>query len=68
MKLADYLEQRGESENAFAKRAGVPQRTINRIARDENEPLLETAALIVEASRQEPTPKGSTVTFEDLRS
>lgn len=66
MKLAKYLEQRDESENAFATRSGVPQRTVNRIAREESVPLLDTASLIVAASRKEPTPNGGTVTYDDL--
>jgi len=31
MRLEQYLDQRGESQNGFAKRSGVPQSIVNRI-------------------------------------
>ena len=65
MKLAAYLEKRDESEAAFARRAGLPQQTINQIAFGGG-CQVRTARLIVKASRDEPAPGGGTVTFEDL--
>ncbi len=65
MKLTAYLRARGESENAFALRAGVDQRTINRIAHGE-QCIAETALKIIRASHDAPTPGGGTICLEDL--
>jgi transcriptional regulator with XRE-family HTH domain len=65
MRLSAYLEARGESQAAFARRAGLDQRTINRICAGSG-CFLETADAIVQASRDKPTPKGETVTHGDL--
>lgn len=65
VRLRDYLNQRGESARAFAARAGILERTVQRVAEDDG-CHVETAAAIVRASRAEPTPDGDTVTLEDL--
>ena len=65
MKLRDYLDSRGESEAAFARRAGLAQRTVNRVANGGGTSV-EIAAEIVRASRAEPDGTGGTVRFEDL--
>lgn len=65
MRLRDYLRARGESESAFAARAGVPQSTINLICQGRGT-RVSTAAKIVRASRESPAPDGGTVRFEDL--
>jgi predicted transcriptional regulator len=65
MKLRDYLDARGESENAFAKRSGIPQRTINRIANG-GECLAGTAIEVIRASMQEPAPGGGIVDLDSL--
>ncbi len=68
MKLKQYLEARGESQGAFARRAGVEAATISAIVRDETRkgPTVSSAMLIVGASREDPAPDGGTVTYEDL--
>ena len=64
MKPADYLRERGESEKAFAERAGIHQRSLNRALRGNC--TMKLAKKIVKASRAAPTPTGGTITFEDL--
>ncbi len=73
MRLADYLDTRGESQEAFAKRAGVheptgrgiSQRTVSRIASG-GSCNASTALAIIRATRAEPSPDGGTVMLEDL--
>ena len=60
-----YLAERKESEAAFAKRAGLHQRSLNRALQRGN-CTLWMARKIVQASRDQPTPSGGTITFEDL--
>ena len=66
MRLSDYLRARGETESAFARRAGLPQRTVNRICKGETAPRADTAFRVVEATKAEPTLEGGTVTLFDL--
>ena len=66
MKLSEYLIAVGESETSFAKRADLPQRTINRIAAGEVNCRVDTAQRIVLASYARRTPSGGFVTFEEL--
>lgn len=65
MLASDYLRARNESENAFAKRAGLEQRSLSRALR-RGSCSLRFAYMIVQASRKEPTPEGGTITYEDL--
>lgn len=65
MKLAEYLELRNETQTSFSRRSGVPQQTISLICKGQGT-RVETAAKIVEASREQPAPDGGTVRFEDL--
>ena len=65
MKLSKYLEQRSESQNAFARRAEIPQKTVNRVCNGEG-CSATTALAIIRASHREPTPGGGTVSLEDL--
>ena len=59
MRLAEYLEQESESQNAFAKRAGLAQQTVSLVCNG-GAIRLDTAFRIVEAAHGE-------VEFEDLR-
>ena len=65
MKLSRYLGERGESQAGFARRAGLDQRTVNRVARGEG-CNAETALTIIRASHDQPTPGGGSVSLEDL--
>jgi predicted transcriptional regulator len=65
MRLPDYLTARDESQSAFAKRAGLPQSTVNLVCQGSGT-RVETALKIIRASRDEPAPGGGTVTLEDL--
>lgn len=58
MRLPDYLQSRGESQSAFAKRAGIPQSTVNLICNGSGT-RTETAIKIVDAT-------GGLVGFGDL--
>lgn len=58
MKLTDYLDARGETGLAFARRAGLAQATISRILSGSS-PTLTTARMIVEATEGK-------VRYEDL--
>lgn len=49
MKLVEYLKQQGESQYAFARRAGIPQQTISVIARGRGMHV-STAIKIIRAS------------------
>jgi hypothetical protein len=60
-----YLDARGESEQAFAIRARIHQRSLNRALISGN-CTLRLARDIVNASRKEPAPGGETITYEDL--
>lgn len=65
MKLKPYLEDRDESENAFALRAKLSQSVVNRVCNGFGcSP--ENQRRIVHASRKEPATCGGTVTYEDL--
>ena len=46
MDLSEYLESKQESESQFARRAGIPQQTLNRIARGSCIPLADAVYLI----------------------
>jgi predicted transcriptional regulator len=65
MRLEEYLEARGESIPTFAVRAGIKQRNLYNVIEGSN-PRIDLCAKIVQASRAEPAPNGSTVRFEDL--
>lgn len=65
MRLADYLSSRGESSGQFAARAGLIRQTVDYII-DGGKPRIDIAYTIVRASRDEPSPDGGTVTYEDL--
>lgn len=65
MRLADYLEALDESESAFARRAGLPQRTVNGVISSGN-CTARTALKIIEASKDRPAPGGRIVMLEDL--
>lgn len=67
MRLAEYLEERGESQTAFAKRCKIAQQTVNRISVGAVRPRIDHADKIIEATRDEPAPCGGTVTLQDLR-
>ena len=58
MRLPEYLKSNGESQSAFAKRAGVPQSTINLICNGRGT-TVDTAVKIVRAT-------GGLVPYEDL--
>lgn len=65
MTLSDYLAARGESQNAFSKRSGIPQRTVCRICAD-GVCSLRNAHRVVQATKADPAPDGGSVGFEDL--
>lgn len=65
MKLVDYLEARKEPQAAFARRAGLGQRVVNRICLG-GDCSAPTALAVIRASHAEPTPGGGTVGLEDL--
>ena len=65
MRLADYLVALDESESAFARRAGLPQRTVNGVISSGN-CTARTALKIIEASKDRPAPGGRIVMLEDL--
>jgi len=46
VQLAAYLKREHETEAEFARRAGIPQQTINRLCRGESVPRTDTAVLI----------------------
>lgn len=60
MRLSDYLTSEGISEAEFARRAGIPQRTVNRACNGAGIHL-GTARKIVKAT-------GGLVGFDDLAS
>ncbi len=64
--LQQYLDARGESQNHFAKRANVDQKTINNTCRGLTTPTGETARRIIQATRRAPTPNGKSLTYDDL--
>lgn len=66
MRLAEYLDARGESAESFARRSGLNRATVGVIVRGTSTPRTDTAIAIVEASREEPAPDGGTITFADL--
>lgn len=65
MRLTDYLKETGESEAAFARRAGVQQRTVNRICSGAG-CNAATALAIIRATAEQKTPGGGCVALEDL--
>ncbi len=58
MRLARYLKQCGESQAGFARRAGIPQTTINVICQGKGVHV-DTAIKIIRAT-------GGLVSLEDL--
>lgn len=58
MRLSDYLASAGISEAEFARRAAIPQRTVNRVCNGAGIHL-DTARKIVKAT-------GGLVGFDDL--
>ena len=65
VKLSEYLVARGESESEFARRAGLTQRTVNRVCSGQG-CNAATARDIIKASHSKPTPMGGTVSLDDL--
>ena len=66
VRLGTYLAAGGESARAFAARAGVLHRTVLQVIHGEVRCNVATAAAIIRATRDRPTPDGGTVTLEDL--
>lgn len=66
MTLNEYLAARGESQTAFSKWSGIPQRTVCRICAGETGCSMRNAARVVKATLAHPAPGGGTVGFEDL--
>lgn len=65
MTLNAYLAKRGESRTAFARRADIPQRTMNRVCNGEG-CRAATAHAIITASEDSPTDGGGTITLAEL--
>ena len=65
MKLQDYIAKVDGTHAAFARRAGVAERTIDRVVAGRG-CRLEVADRIVSATHAKPTPSGGVVTFEEL--
>ena len=65
MRLGDYLNARGESARAFATRAGLTERLVQRVRRGDG-CNARAALAIIRASVSEPTLLGGTVTLEDI--
>jgi hypothetical protein len=65
MTLSEYLLATRESGSAFARRAGVPIRTINRVCAGDG-CTATTALAIIRATHHNPTPGGGSVSLEDL--
>ncbi len=63
--LQEYLDAREESPSAFSRRLGVTVSTVYSWLTGVI-PRADTALKIIEASRDEPTPDGGTVTLRDL--
>ena len=59
MQLFEYLLDRGESENAFARRSGIAQSTVNRFILGQALPSLLNARKIVQTT-------GGLVQYDDL--
>lgn len=61
MRLADYLSERGESQASFARRAGLPQSTVNFACSEHGRGVhADTAYKIIQTT-------GGLVTLADLR-
>lgn len=60
-----YLDERDESQAAFARRSKVPQQTVFGVASGRG-CNVSTAYLIVQACKDKPLPRGRTVDYEDL--
>lgn len=65
MKLHEYLKEKGETEEAFASRSGLQQRTVNRIRRGASCTAYRALA-IIKATAAEKTLGGGCVSLEDL--
>jgi len=65
MDINEYLDARDERQAAFARRAGLQQRTVNRVCLGGG-CSASTALQIIKASHAEPTPGGGTISLEDL--
>ena len=65
MRLRAYLAVREESARAFAVRAGLQERTVQRLVEGDG-CNAATALAIIRASQEQPTPNGGTVELEDL--
>ena len=67
MRLDTYINQaEAGNRKAFARRCGVPNSTVNRIADEEVCCRIDTALAIIQASQERPAPSGEVVTFLDL--
>ena len=58
MRLEDYLNQREESQSAFARRSKIPQSTVNLICQGKGT-RVETAVKVIQAT-------GGLVSLQDL--
>jgi predicted transcriptional regulator len=69
MRLRDYLDRRkteaGETLEAFAVRAEIGERTLYRLL-DEHNAESSTLLRVVQATAEQPTADGGTVTLEEL--
>ena len=65
MRLIEYIAEVDGSQAAFARRADVPQRTINRLCRGEITVLADTALKILKATQDRPA-RGKVVSLDEL--
>jgi len=68
MRLRDYLQETGQSENAFAEKAELPASTINRVAAGKVMPRRTTRDRIVRASGGRVTLEGLLKAYADAHS
>ena len=66
MKLQEWLNATGRSQNQFAGELGVDQRNINRLCRGLHGASLRLAGKIVEFTAKNPAPRGGYVYYDDL--
>lgn len=66
VRLPEYIAAVDGSESEFARRTGIPQRTVNRICNGLVRCRIDIAETIVRASQERPAPCGGVVTFEEL--
>lgn len=66
MKLAAYIKAVDGSEAAFARRAGIDQKTVWSLCRGRTTPRGDTIQKILRACQEKPSPNGKAVTLDDL--